>query len=88
MIVCNVNKNIINLKNYSDNANFDLIKDLEYLLRKAKKGEIQAFVGTSITEENTIEHIKAGDWENRVNTIIGMISDLQYELLKKNNGDL
>ena len=80
--------NVTSLKDYSDNANFDLITDLEYLLRKAKLGELHAFIGTAITSDNSIEHIRAGDWHPRINSLIGMLEDAKYELLQINNGDL
>ncbi len=80
-------KNIIKLHTTKPIIDQDIINKLEELLEKAKAGEIQTLTGCYLTNNLTMINYLAGSYEGQCINVIGMLADLQYDLLKIRNGE-
>lgn len=78
---------VVSIKSNSENANLDIIHEIESLLLKARLGEIQTFSYISITDKNEIINNRVGNWKSQIYSLIGILADQKYELLKIQNGD-
>ena len=75
-----------NKKTISNNANPSVIKDLEAMLKRAKNGQIKSFVAVELGMDHTVNDILSADWDQDCNSFIGMLADIQYMMLKHQNG--
>jgi len=78
---------IVSIDSKRNNVNQEVVKDLEAMLKRAKEGEIVSFVAVEISNAQTFKNTLSANWESHCNNFIGVLSDIQYTMLKYQNGD-
>lgn len=62
-----------------NNPNQNTIETLELMLKEAKEGKLQSFIGVSMYEDMNMETVQAGSVYDHYIAFMGMLSDFKID---------